>query len=429
MNEALFSLLVIVVFSLIGGFFAAAETALVTLRESQIRSLSASRGRRGVLLGRLASNPNRFLAAVQVGVTLTGFVSAGYGASNIVPVLAPRLEDLGVSESIAETVSFIFVTIVIAYIALVIGELVPKRIALQRTEGVALGLAAPVEILARVSRPFIWLLSASTNLLIRLVGLDPDAGRTAITNDELRKMVASHKGFSDAERQLIDDVFDVADRDLREVMLPRTEVAFLNHNLTAAAASVKVVRLPHSRYPVVKGSADEVIGFVHVRDVLNPAVARSNIKVEKLVREVARFPWSKKVLPALQEMRDGQNHMAIVVDEFGGTAGIVTLEDLVEELVGDIRDEYDEVEDEDYGFVGIEREVEVDGLDNLDDFADRTKVVLPDGPYETVAGYIMFQLGHLPEIGDSVPAPGCLLRVTELDGKRASKVQVVPMPE
>lgn len=427
MNDAVVSIIVIVIFSIIGGFFAAAETALVTLRESQVSRLANTRGRRGARLAALTANPNRFLAAVQVGVTFTGFISAGYGASRIVPYLAPVLEDIGLSQGVAESVAFILVTILIAYISLVLGELVPKRIALQRTEGVALTVAAPVDWLARFSRPFIMLLSGSTNVLVRLLGMDPTTGKEAMTDEELRRLIATHAGFSQAERELIEDVFEAGDRDLREVMIPRTEVAFLDHSMAISAAAQKVIRLPHSRYPVVRGSADDVVGFVHVRDVLNPAVVRSHVKVEKLIREVPRFPWSKRVLPTLQFMRDSHNHMAIVVDEFGGTAGIVTMEDLMEELVGEIHDEYDEGDGSSVVAIGLSGEVIVDGLDSLDEFTEHTTVELPEGPYETVAGFAMSILGRLPEVGDIIPAPGAELEILELDGRRASRIRVKPI--
>lgn len=204
MSDALFSIIVIVIFSIIGGFFAAAETALVTLRDSQITRLATTKGRRGQRLANLTANPNRFLAAVQVGVTFTGFISAGYGSAKIVPVVSPVLVDLGLSSGVAETISFIAVTILIAYISLVIGELVPKRIALQKTQGVALNVSGFVDLLAKFTRPFIWLLSVSTNVLVRMLGLDPATNKETISNEELRRLVASHTGFSQTERELID---------------------------------------------------------------------------------------------------------------------------------------------------------------------------------------------------------------------------------
>ncbi|MEI6621500.1 MAG: hemolysin family protein [Actinomycetes bacterium] len=427
MNEALISLCVIVVFSIIGGFFASAETALVALRESQVARLSVTGGKRGAKLAGLLSNPNRFLAAVQVGVTLTGFISAGYGSSKIVPHVAPFFEGLGVNEHIAEIVSFLLVTAFITYISLVLGELVPKRIALQRTEGVALTMAGTIDALAKVLRGFIWLLSVSTNAIVRIIGLDTRASKTTMSTEELRRLVASHSGFSPAERMLIDDVFATADRELREVMIPRTEVKFLSDSTTVRRAAQKLMELPHSRYPVIHGSADQVIGFVHVRDVLDPALADSGARVETLVREVVRFPWSKKVLTALQYLRDNHAHFAIVEDEFGGTAGIVTMEDLVEELVGDIRDEYDEQERPPSADVDFAGSMQVDGLANLDEFFERTGIRLPEGPYETVAGYVMAVLGRVPQLGDSVSGPGCSLAVEELDRRRVSRIMVRPL--
>ena len=414
------NIVLVLLFILLGSFFAAAEIALVSLRESQVERLSV-RGRRGRTLAALVRDPNRFLAAVQVGVTLAGFISAGFGASQIAPALVPVLESWGLSEGWASALSFIGVTIVIAYISLVIGELVPKRIALQRAESTALFLAGPVELLARITRPFIWLLSISTNALVRLLGGNPHSGKEQITGEELRDIVAATEELTAEERALIDDVFDAGDRELREVMLPRTEVAFLDASTPVHDAILEVSDAPHSRYPVIRGSADDVVGVVHIRDLLTPDVDRSTRRVGDLARETAFFPGSKQVIPALTEMRRLRQHLAIVVDEYGGTAGIVTLEDLVEELVGDIRDEYDTE--------ASGPRTDVDGLLNLEDFADETGVELPDGPYETVAGFVVSQLGELPSVGATVEVDGHVLTVTELDGRRVARISVVPVPD
>ncbi len=420
MSDLWVNIALVLVFILIGSFFAAAEIALVSLRESQVERLS-QRGRRGRTLSALVRDPNRFLAAVQVGVTLAGFVSAGFGASQIAPAISPWLESLGLSAGWASAIAFIAVTVVIAYFSLVIGELVPKRIALQRAESTALLVAGPVDLLAKITRPFIWLLSVSTNALVRLLGGDPSSGKEQISGEELRDIVAATEELTAEERALIDDVFDAGDRELREVMLPRTEVAFLDASTPVGEAITEVSDAPHSRYPVIRGSADDVVGVVHIRDLLTPDADRSGRRVGDLARETAFFPGTKQVIPALTEMRRLRQHLAIVVDEYGGTAGIVTLEDLVEELVGDIRDEYDT---ESTG-----PRTDVDGLLNLEDFADETGVELPEGPYETVAGFVVSELGELPTIGAIVDVAGHRLTVTELDGRRVARISVVALEQ
>lgn len=427
MSGVWIDIVVVLIFVLIGGFFAAAEIALVSLRESQVVRL-AEVSRRGRRLAVLTANPNRFLAAVQVGVTLAGFVSAGFGASQIAPSVAIPLEEWGLSEGLAQTLAFIGVTIVIAFTSLVLGELVPKRIALQRAEKVALLVAVPIDFLASVFKPFIMGLSLTTNAVVRLFGIDPNASRDQISGEELRDLVAAHEDLSVEERELIDDVFAAGDRELREVMVPRTEVDFMSASLPVFTAARTVSDMPHSRYPVIRDSSDDVVGFVHVRDLLNPEISDRGIRVGDLVREIVSFPGTKNVMSTLTEMRRVSAHLAIVQDEYGGTAGIVTMEDLVEELIGDIKDEYDVDPDESQAFVSAGEitvgEVTVDGLMNIEDFLDETGIELPDGPYETVAGFLVAQLSNLPSVGDEVEVGGCAMVVSELDGKRASRVTV-----
>ena len=427
MSEFLLNLGVVLVFILIGGFFAAAEIALVSLRAAQVQRIAAEGGRRGQRLATLVEDPNKFLAAVQVGVTLAGFLSAGFGASRMSPQLAPVLQSLGLSATVAGASAFVLVTILLVYLSLVFGELTPKRIGLQRAESISLSVVAIVEWLARITRPFIWLLSKSTDLLVRLLGLDPGANKEEVSENELRDMLASHSTLTLQERELIDDVFAAGERELREVMVPRTEVTFLDGNLAASKAARIMADLPHSRYPVCRDSQDDIIGFVHVRDVLNPAMVERNVKLRDIAREILMLPGSKRVIPAMSEMRSSGAHLAIVVDEYGGTAGIVTLEDLVEELVGDIRDEYD-----DHGQLPGNRltlgDAVVDGLLNLDDFTEQTGVELPDGPYETVAGFLMATLGDLPSVGSTVRTGNHVLTVTELDGRRAARILVAEAP-
>lgn len=415
-------ILVVVALILVEALFVAAEISLVSLREGQVRGLE-ERGRRGRRVVRLVRDPNRFLAAVQVGVTTTALVSSAFGAITLSHSAARGLHRLGLPHAAASVIGFFAVTLIISYVTIVVGELVPKRLALQRIELTALTLGAGLSYLAAASRPIIAFLSGSTNLLVRLVGGDPAAGREAITETELRDLVTAHESLTGDERALIDGVFESGERQLREVMVPRTEVEFLDATSTVSRAVQVAADLPHSRFPVFRGSHDDIAGFVHIRDLARvPSTSRRTRRVGDLVRPVAQLPVTKRVLPALSEMRAAGHHLAVVVDEYGGTAGIVTLEDLIEELIGDIHDEYDTTAAEAKRLAG--GDVEVEGLLNLDEFAEQTGVELPDGPYETVAGAIMAALGRVPRRGDVVEIAGVRLKVTAMDGRRAARVRV-----
>jgi putative hemolysin len=414
----------VLVFILVGGLFSSTEMALVSLRESQLKAL-AGRGKRGARVASVAGNPNRFLAALQIGVTLAGFLSAAFGAATLSNQFAPVLVRWGLPRGMSDATALIAITLVISYFSLVLGELAPKRIALQRAEGLALVAAPIVDRFASLVKPVVWLLSRSTDFVVRLLGGDPKAGRERISNEELRALVTEHESFGREERELIQEIFEAGDRQLREVMIPRTEVAFLDASLLVQKAVRTVADLPHSRYPVVRGSADDVVGFVHVRDLFGPAARATAARVGDLAREVAQLPGTKRVLPALSELRRAGMHLAIVVDEYGGTAGIVTLEDIVEELVGDIRDEYDTEAQASRRLRG--GDLEVEGLLNLDDFEDEAGFALPEGPYETVAGFVLASLGHIPAVGESVEVVGHRITVTEKDGRRVSRLRIAPL--
>jgi putative hemolysin len=359
-------------------------------------------------------------------------LSAAFGGATLADQLAPHLEKLGLSGTAAATVSLIGITIAISYLSIVVGELTAKRLALQRAESIALTLAPLVDFIAKLARPVIWLLGVSTNVVVKLLGGDPKAGRDEVSDEEIRALVSGSSTLGDEERQIVDDVFAAGARSLREVMVPRTEVDFLPGDMLANQAVEELLQAPHSRYPVMGESADDVIGFVHVRDLLDPEKTAANSPVSAFARPVISLPDTVRVLRALSDMRRAAAHLAIVLDEYGGTAGIVTMEDLVEELVGDITDEYDVVVEERFSLRG---DLVVDGLTTLDDFAEKTGFVLPDGHYDTLAGYFMSELGQLPNVDDVVEAEvqtvgesektaNLELRVTELDGRRASSFLV-----
>ncbi|QCB94413.1 hemolysin family protein [Cellulomonas shaoxiangyii] len=407
----------VLLFILVGGVFAGTELALVSLRESQLVQLE-KQSARGARVAAVARNPNRFLAAVQIGVTVAGFFSAAFGASALAPSVAPLFEGLGLRPGPAEGAALVVLTLVIAYLSLVLGELAPKRIAMQKSQRVALTVAPPLDRFAILMTPVIWLLSRSTDAVVRLLGLDPQATGEQITDEELRDLVRTHPDLPEDERRLITDVFSAGDRSLAETMRPRADVQFLAAASPIAEAARVVGALPYSRYPVTGEDFDDIVGFVHVRDLLAP-VARavreadedpdahgragvveaieevSTTTVGDVTRPIVSLPGTNAVLPTISLMRRTGSHMAVVVDEYGGTDGIVTLEDLLEELVGEIVDEYDPVP--------VARGGEaVDAGLTLEDFAERTGVTLPEGAYETVAGYVLAELGRIPVVGESV---------------------------
>ena len=416
------SILIVVGLIVTGGLFVAAEIALISLRESQVKQL-ALRGKRGAIVAKLAANPNRLLGALQVGVTLTGFLSAALGAEKLGVYVIPWLEDLGVPTKSAATTSLIGVTLVIAYFSLVFGELVPKRLALFRTEQIALASAIFIDFVANLFRPIIWVLSHSTNLVVRLFGIDPREQRTAISEEELLDLVAGHAALTDEERDIVEEVFNASERQVHEVMVPRTEVDFMDASLTVGKAIALAIEKAHSRYPVVRGSSDEVIGFIHVRDLLDTNLANSSAKIQELARNIMYLPGTKAILPALTEMRKQRQHLAIVLDEYGGTDGIITLEDLVETLIGDIRDEYDsdDVEISEESHTG---DFEIDGLISLEDLHEESGVELPEGPYETAGGFVMHYLGRIPIEQDIVGVNGVRITVLSMEGKRAGRLLI-----
>ncbi|AFN46891.1 HlyC/CorC family transporter [Arachnia propionica] len=436
--SAVSDIALIALFILIGGTFAAAEMALVTLRESQIRQLAA-KGKRGRAIERLTSDPNRFLSAVQIGVTLSGFLSAAFGGATLAAGLAPVFKGWGIPASVADPLALVIITIVISYFSIVIGELSAKRLAMQRAEGFALALAPLVSGIASLARPVIWFLGVSTDAVVRVFGGDPKLSKDAVSDEELREMVSESTTLGQEERSIVDEVFAAGQLSLREVMVPRTEVEFLPSDMPIQLAYKEVRGAPHSRYPVTDGSVDRVIGFCHVRDLMDLDAGERGGQLSGIVRPVLNLPETVKLLRALSAMRAAKAHMAIVRDEYGGTSGIVTLEDLVEELIGDITDEYDVVD----GTSPAKKDplARLDGLTTIEEFAGLSGYVIPEGPYDTVAGYVMARLGRLPAVGDEVSvelspcepvegdtaAPTWVFRVEEMDGRRASWISARPV--
>lgn len=409
----------VLLFVIIGGVFAAAEIALVSLRESQVESLSR-RGPRGAKVARLAADPNRFLSAVQIGITLMGFLSAAFGGATIAAAFARVLRGWGLTWA-ADAIALVLVTIAISYVSIVLGELTAKRLALQRAEGFSLALAPMVDRIAVAARPAIWLLSASTNLVVRALGADPSAQREQMSDEELRRLVSTHGSLGAEQRRILGEVLRATGRTLHEVMTPRTSVDFLDAGLLVSDAVQQFQQRPRSRYPVIDGSPDDIEGFVHIHDLVAAQLDPAPVRVGDLVREVVVLPASAHVLPSLAELRRLGRHLAVVLDEYGGTAGIITIEDLIEELVGDIRDEYDSA-------IGTRRldggDIDIDGTIRLDEFTDTTGIRLPEGPYETVAGFLMARLGRVPQPADRIDIDDASIWVTAMQGRRVIRARV-----
>ncbi|MGO1591036.1 MAG: hemolysin family protein [Ancrocorticia sp.] len=415
----LINILFVLLFTLIGGIFAASEMAFVSLRESQIEEM-AKNSKAGAAVKRLTEDSNRFLSAVQIGVTIAGFFSASFGAAQIAPSVAPLLQDAGMGPSAASTTAFILVTIVIAYISIVFGELVPKRIAMQSAQSLALLVVYPLSGITFILRPVIWFLGVSVNFVLRLVGRDPKEQREVMGAAELRAFVAGQESIAAQERTMVVDMLSVGDRSVQEIMTPRTEVEFFSADTPIQAAQQEIAKLGHSRYPVREGNSDDdVVGFIHIRDLLNPS--QDVTTVGDLVRPIMFFPTGKLVLAAMTELRAAHEHLAVIVDEYGGTDGIITLEDAVEEFVGEIRDEYDR---ESPKFIKRGDSRDVDGLAGRAEVVKILGIDLPEGPFDTLAGFVVDELGRMPQIGDAVEWGGFRFTVQSMDSRRIEWLRV-----
>ena len=421
------NILLILVFLLLGSVFAGTELALVSLRGSQIDQMEQEDAR-GKRVAQIARDPNTFLSTVQIGVTLSGFLSASFGESSISPYIVPIVESWGVPTSVAAPLTTIVLTLIISYCSIVISELVPKRIAMQRNEQIARAVVPAIHVFAKVCKPIIWLIGKNTNIIVRLLGFDPNETDSEVSDEELRVLVNTNTNLSKDERTILDDVFDASETIVAEVMRPRADVVFLDGDMPIEKAAAYVREMPYSRYPVTGKDFDDVLGFVHVRDLLDIRDPKAKT-VADVTREGISLPGTSKLLPSLELLRKRGIHLAVVIDEYGGTDGIVTLEDMTEELVGDIRDEYDLPEEK--GGERTERAAFVNGVATIEggmtieDFADLTGIELEDGPYETVAGYFLAHTGKMGEIGDVLPSDdGYDMTVTQVDGRRIETLEI-----
>ena len=423
-------LLLQVVLIALNAVFACAEIAVLSVNEVKLSKMVSEGSRKAKRLSRLTAQPARFLATIQVAITLAGFLGSAFAAENFSDPLVDWLVGLGVTipPATLNTLAVILITLILSFFTLVFGELVPKRIAMQRTEQIARAVVPAIDAFAAVCRPIIWLIGKNTNGIVRLLGFDPNETDSEVSDDELRVLVNTNTNLSKDERTILDDVFDASETIVAEVMRPRADVAFLDGSMPIAEAAAYVREMPYSRYPVTGKDFDDVLGFVHVRDLLDIRDPKART-VADVTREGISLPGTSKLLPSLELLRKRGIHLAVVIDEYGGTDGIVTLEDMTEELVGDIRDEYDLPEEK--GGERTERAAFVNGVATIEggmtieDFADLTGIELEDGPYETVAGYFLAHTGKMGEVGDVLSSDdGYDMVVTEVDGRRIETLEV-----
>lgn len=434
-QDVAIELAAIVVLILLNALFAAAEIAIVSVRRSRLRHLAEEeRDRAAITVQRLLEQPGRFLATIQIAVTLSGFFASAMGAVSLVVVMTAWLSSQPVPWIAynAYGIAFVLVTLFISFVTLVFGELVPKNLAITNAESVALRLARPVELVARIAAPVIWILTASTNLVLRLTGNPERARVNPITEEEIMAMVASGEEdgvVEPTERKLIDEVFEFGDTLAEEVMVPRVDVRALPKEATLAQARQAVVETGHTRLPIYDGDLDNIIGVVHAKDVLHalPPQAtpeQTDRPVTTIMRRAYHVPSSKRTAELLPELQRQQLHLAVVVDEYGGTAGIVTLDNLLEEIVGPIRDEYDAREEPEIQVVGVGEAMVIGGAD-LEDVGAAVGVDLETEGVDTIGGLVYARLGRIPNEGDKVDLPDAEVEVVSMRGRRVWKARVI----
>ena len=432
MSDVAFELLVIVLLALVQAIFTAAEIALVTIRRSRVEQL-IEEGRPGArLVRRLADEPARLLAVVQIAVTFVGFLSAAYAAVNLPPRLEGLLSGIPVVKDVAAGAALVVETVLLASFFIVFGELVPKTLALSHTDRFALSLARPVDLLGRLLWPVVWVLTAITRIVASIFGANV-ANRAQISTEELKLIVerGGEDGVLEAEEeQMISAVIELGDRRVHEVMVPRTEMTALPVTASLDDAVDVVVRDGHSRIPVYQDSIDQVTGVIYAKDLLPFLKGEDRpLDLRTLVRQPFFVPESMTIDDLLRKLQGRRVHMAIVLDEYGGTAGMVTIEDLLEEIVGEIQDEYDAEEPMTERL--SDDEFRVDGRAPVDDLAEVLGMELGDledaEEYDTVGGLIYHRVGGLPRPGDRVELADQALTLTveTVHGRRVGKVLAV----
>ncbi|MEW9096563.1 MAG: hemolysin family protein [Clostridiaceae bacterium] len=420
-------LILIAILILMNAFFASAEMAIVSLNKNKVKLLAEEGNKRAKLLIKLMEEPTKFLSTIQVGITFAGFFSSASAATGISYDLALYLNKFNIPYS--GQISLIVVTIILSYITLVFGELFPKRIALQKSEAIAMFSVRPIMYVSKITVPFVKLLSASTNVLVRLVGLDGEGLDEKVSKEEIKSMVEvgqEHGVINETEKEMINSIFEFDDKLADEVMTPRTEVYLININTPLNEYLDELIEERYSRIPVYEGDSDNIIGILYMKDFFIEARKRGfeNVDIRSILRPAYFVPETKNIDELFKELQATKRHMAVLIDEYGGFSGIVSIEDLIEEVMGNIEDEYDDEEPE---IKKIDSNTFlVNGLLAIDELNDYLHINLDSEEQDTVSGFLVNLLGRIPNSGDQeiIEHDNIVFKVEEVKEKRISKVKI-----
>ena len=432
MEIIVFSIIATFLLTLVNGYFSMSEMALTTAKRANLEHDAENGDKRAARALKIAADSANFLATIQVAITFVGFFSAMVSSTTLSDPLSSWMQSFGIEplSAVAPVISPIIITVVVSYLSIVIGELVPKRIGLTNAEGMAKSVAGPLSVFSKVARPLVWLTGASANGISALLGIKSADDRQNVSEEEIKYMVSEQEGMRDEEKRMIHEVFELGDAKAREVMVPRVDTTMVEDTSTVAEVMSLMRRTGYSRIPVFHEDPDRVVGIAHIKDLLAPMLAEhgSEDLVRDHVRDATFVPDSKDVLPLLSEMRAAHDQMVIVVDEYGGTAGLITMEDIVEEVVGEIEDEFDP--DNKYLTRLTEREWLVDGRFSCDDAEDLGWPIEESDEYETIAGWLLELSDAVPHIGDIFEQDGYRFKVQSMRGQRISLIRVVaPEPQ
>jgi len=438
MDPVVSELLLLAVLIALNAFFSASEIAVISVPKLRLKQLIDSGNKTAPVLFRLADDSSRFLATIQIGVTLMGFLASATAAVRLSAGVTDLIKRIPIAsvENVAEGLSVAIITILLSLIVLVFGELVPKSLGLAHSERIALFVARPIDFLARLAAPLVRFLVWITNLITKPFGGQPRRGMPIVTQEEIKTLVdAGEEGgvIEEEEKEMIYSIFEFGETVAREVMVPRMDILAIDVETPLLEALDVVIKHNHSRVPVYQDTIDNIVGILYAKDLLKVLHERgragaNEVHLADIVRPAAFTPESKKVSELFEEMQKRRIHMAIVIDEYGGTAGIVTIEDILEEIVGEIQDEYDQGEELEIQASG-ENEWLINARANLGDINDALHVHFPVEDADTLGGFIYTQLGKIPLPGDEVSHENVRLKVVNVAGRRIGKVKVQVLNE